>query len=254
MISDASWWVYPFLFAAAFLGGWVDSIAGGGGMITIPALLSVGIPPHMVLGTNKLQASFGSFTASAHYVRQGVVPLGDARTGILWTLCGSAAGTIAVQRIHPGVLNIIIPFLLLGIALFVLLMPTMGLRATRPRVGRTLFYIMMGLSLGFYDGFFGPGVGSFWAIAFILGLGFDFVRATGYTKVMNFTSNVTSLVVFALGGNVLLATGLIMAIGQTAGARLGAGMVLTRGTEFIRPVFITIVLLTTAKLLWDRLG
>ncbi|HSQ75294.1 MAG TPA: TSUP family transporter, partial [Bacteroidota bacterium] len=98
-----------------------------------------------------------------------------------------------------------------------------------------------------------PGVGTFWAMAFVLGLGFTLTRATGYTKVMNFTSNIVSLLVFAIGGNVLWAPGAVMAVGQIIGARLGSGMVVKRGVRFIRPVFIVMVILTTLKLLSDRL-
>lgn len=246
-------WMYPLLFAGGMLAGWIDAIAGGGGMVTVPLLLGIGVPPQMVLGTNKFQASFGSFTAARHYVRAGVVPLRDARPGILWTLAGSAAGTVAVQMIDPAALNVIIPFLLLAIALYMMVSPSLGNAATRPRLPRAAFYAVFGSLLGFYDGFFGPGVGSFWAIAFVLALGFDLTRSTGYTKVMNFTSNIISFAVFAAGGVILWLPGVVMAAGQIAGARLGSGMVVRRGTRFIRPVFIVIVILTTLKLLSSRL-
>jgi len=120
-------------------------------------------------------------------------------------------------------------------------------------MGRILFYALAGLALGFYDGFFGPGVGSFWAIAFVMGLGFDFTRATGYTKVMNFTSNIISFLVFVAGGYVLWLPGLVMAAGQIVGARLGSAMAVTKGSSFIRPILIVAVILTTLKLLSDRL-
>jgi len=245
--------MYPLLFGGALLAGWIDSIAGGGGMVTIPLLLGVGVPPQMVLGTNKFQASFGSFTAARHYIRKEVVPLPDAMPGIAFTLAGSALGTLAVQRMDPSVLNVLIPFLLLFIAGFMVFTPSLGTVEARPRMGRILFYTIAGLALGFYDGFFGPGVGSFWAIAFVTGLGFDFTRATGYTKVMNFTSNVVSFFVFVAGGHVLWLPGLVMAAGQIAGARLGSGMAVTKGSSFIRPIFIVAVILTTLKLLSDRL-
>jgi len=115
-----------------------------------------------------------------------------------------------------------------------------------------VFYLIAGLTLGFYDGFFGPGVGSFWAIAFVAGLGYNLKKATGYTKVMNFTSNVVSLVIFVLGGYVIFTAGIVMAVGQVAGAKIGAGLVIKRGVRFIRPVFITIVILTTLKIIYDR--
>ncbi len=253
MTFEVTPWMYPVLFAGGLLAGWIDAIAGGGGMVTVPLLLSLGLPPQMVLGTNKFQASFGSFTAARHYVRAGVVPLADAWTGILYTLAGSAIGTIAVQQIDASVLNVVIPFLLLGIAVYMLLTPDLGSIQGRPKIPRLMFYTSMGLLLGFYDGFFGPGVGSFWAMAFVLGLGFHLTRATGYTKVMNFTSNIVSFVVFGLGGHILWLPGAVMALGQILGARLGSGMVVKRGARFIRPVFIVMVILTTLKLLSDRI-
>lgn len=253
MNFDVALWMYPVLFAGAFVAGWIDAIAGGGGMVTVPLLLSIGVPPPMVLGTNKFQAMFGSFTAARHYVRSDVVEIRDALSGITWTFIGSATGTIAVQQIDPAVLNVIIPFLLLAIAVLMLVSPDLGTAVERARMSRGAFYVVFGLLLGFYDGFFGPGVGSFWAIALVLGLGFDLRKATGYTKVMNFTSNIVSFVVFAVAGFVLWLPGIVMAAGQITGARLGSGMVVKRGTKFIRPVFITIVILTTLKLLSSRL-
>jgi uncharacterized membrane protein YfcA len=111
--------------------------------------------------------------------------------------------------------------------------------------------VTFGLLLGFYDGFFGPGTGTFWAMAYMLGLGFNMSRATGYTKVMNFASNISSLLFFLAGGKVLFLAGLIMGAGQLAGARLGARMVITKGTKFIRPVFLAVVFALTIKLLYD---
>lgn len=247
-----SFWILPLLFGGATLAGWVDAIAGGGGLITIPLLLWIGLPPQMVLGTNKFQASFGSFTAASYHVRRGTVPLDDALAGIVYTFAGAALGTLAVQRISADVLTGIIPFLLLTIAVYMLFTPSLGHRPETPRFHRGLFYAVFGLVFGFYDGFFGPGVGSFWAIAFVLGLGFTLTTATGYTKVMNFTSNIVSCVLFLIGGHVWFLAGLVMAAGQILGSRIGSGMVIRRGAKFIRPIFVTMVILTTIKLLQNR--
>jgi len=248
-----SFWMYPLLFLAGAVAGWIDSIAGGGGLVTIPVLLGIGLPPQLALGTNKFQASFGSFTAALYHVRKHVVLLHDARFGIIMTLVGAAAGTFAVQLIRPGVLDIIIPILLLAIAIYMLVGPIPSDADRTPKLTRLPFYILAGLLFGFYDGFFGPGVGSFWAIAFVVGLGFQLMKATGYTKVMNFTSNIVSFILFLIGGHVLFAAGLIMAAGQILGARIGSGLVLKRGARFIRPVFITVVIATTLKLIYDRM-
>ena len=245
-------WLYPVLFAGGAAAGWIDSIAGGGGLLTIPLLLWVGLPAKAVLGTNKFQSSFGSFTAALHYTREGVVPLHDALPGILFTLTGAALGSAAVQLISGAVLTGVIPFLLLGIALYLLFTPSLGQRKAVPRFSRITFYLLFGTVLGFYDGFFGPGVGSFWAVAFVLGLGFDLRSATGYTKVMNFTSNAVSCMIFLAGGQVFFGAGLVMGAGEVVGAAIGSRMVVRRGVKFIRPVFVTMVILTTLKLIYNR--
>lgn len=240
-------------FFTGLAAGWVDSIAGGGGLITIPVLMSLGIPPPMVLGTNKFQASFGSLTAAHYYVRKGVVGLRELVPGILWTLAGSALGAWAVQQIDPSVLGLLIPSLLLAIALYMIFMPAAGLEERPPRMRMAPFFALFGSVLGFYDGFFGPGVGSFWAIACVGLLGHTLTRATGATKVMNATSNLVSFAVFLIGGHVLFTAGITMAAGQIVGARLGSGMAVRRGARLIRPVFIVMVMAIAAKLLLDRI-
>lgn len=247
-------WLLPLLAVTGFVAGLIDSIAGGGGLITVPVLLGIGLPPHMVLGTNKFQASFGSLTATHYYVRGEVVHFSDARLGVGCTAVGAALGSWAVQRMEPGVLNVIIPFLLLAVALYMLFTPSLGRAEASPRFPRTPFYLLSGIGLGFYDGFFGPGVGSFWAMAFVVGLGFTLTKATGYTKVMNFTSNLVSLALFLVGGHVLFRAGITMALGQIIGAKIGSGLVIRRGAKFIRPTLVAIVILTALKLLYDRLS
>ena len=245
-------WYYPILFLTAFFAGLVDSIAGGGGIITLPVMLSLGFPPHIALGTNKFQASFGSFTASYYYIKKDVVILKECIAGIAFTFIGSALGTWAVTQLSSEVLKYIIPFLLVGIIIYSFIKPNLGEDDLRARMKARVFYFVAGLGLGFYDGFFGPGVGSFWAIAFVAGLGYNLKKATGYTKVMNFTSNIVSLFIFLLGGYVVFIAGLVMAVGQIAGAKIGSELVIKKGVKFIKPIFITIVILTTVKIIYDR--
>lgn len=241
----------PVLFLTGAVAGLIDSIAGGGGLITIPVLLGIGLPPQYALGTNKLQASFGSASAMVHFVRAGTVDLRAAAAGVIWTTVGAVLGSYTVQQIDPGFLKKVIPFLLLMILAYTVFTPKLGAEEVHPRLPRGLFYTVFGLLLGFYDGFLGPGTGSFWVVAIMLGLGFDMRKATGHTKLFNFVSNIVSLVVFVAGGHVLLWAGLLMGVGQAVGARIGARLVLRKGTQFIRPVFIGSVLAVTAKLFWD---
>jgi uncharacterized membrane protein YfcA len=244
-------WQLPLLFATGLAAGFVDSIAGGGGLISLPVLLGLGYPPQLALGTNKLQAVFGSASATWHYARGGAMPLRDCVRGFFWTLAGSVAGALCVQWLDPNLLRKLIPVMLVLSVGVLVLRPHLGHADHPPKLGRPLFDVLFGLSLGFYDGFFGPGTGTFWAMAFVLVLGFNLTKATGYTKAMNFASNLGALALFTLAGQVLVMAGLVMGAGQLLGARLGAGMVMRRGARFIRPVFITAVLAITAKLLYD---
>lgn len=249
-MTPLEFWHFPLLFVVGLAAGTVDAVAGGGGLITVPALLNLGLPVPLAFGTNKFQSSFGSVSATWHFVRQGTVDLRVCRFGILMTLLGAVLGAFAVQQIDAGRLRQVVPWLLAAILLYTLLRPTLGTEDHPPKMGGTSFFLAFGLGLGFYDGFFGPGTGSFWAISLVLLLGQNFTRATATAKVMNATSNLAALALFAVAGLVHLSAGLTMAAGQMVGGRLGAGLVVTRGARFIRPVFLTMVTLTLARLLW----
>jgi uncharacterized membrane protein YfcA len=242
----------PLLFGTAFIAGLIDSIAGGGGLITVPVLLGIGLPPQVSLGTNKLQASFGSGSAMLHFVRAGTVRLSDCWSGILWTAAGAALGVWAVQLLDATLLKLLIPLLLAAIAVYTLLSPRLGAEDSHARLKSGTFYLLFGLSIGFYDGFFGPGTGSFWTMALMMLLGYSMMRATATTKVMNFTSNFVALIFFLCAGQVHFVEGLIMGAGQFLGARVGSKLVITRGTAFIRPVFITMVLALVGRLIYQN--
>lgn len=245
------WWQLGLLSVAALGAGFVDSIAGGGGLITLPALLGCGLEPQLALGTNKLQASFGSGSATWHFARAGLVDWRACRWGLLLTWAGAAIGTRTVQHLDADFLRIVIPVLLLGLAVFMAVRPALGSRDGPPRMSRRLFDVVFGLGLGFYDGFFGPGTGTFWATAFVLGLGFNLTRATAQTKAMNFASNLAALVFFLAAGQVHWVAGFIMGVCQWLGARLGTRLVVRRGTRFIRPIFLSVVVVLTLKLLYE---
>ncbi len=237
------------LAATAFFAGLVDSIAGGGGILTIPVLISVGVPPHLALGTNKFQASFGSLTAAYNYSRKNLVTISHVWQGILFTALGAMTGTLVVRFMSAGILNHAIPVWLLVLFLYFLLSPDLGKGDTLPRIKENRFYILCGLGLGFYDGFFGPGTGNFWAAAFVMLMGFNMKKATAHTKVMNFTSNIVSLVTFMFLGLVDYKIGLTMAGAQILGARIGSGLVIRHGAGFVRIFFLIVVGLTILKLI-----
>jgi uncharacterized membrane protein YfcA len=240
------------LISAGLAGGFVDSIAGGGGLISVPALLAVGMPPHMALGTNKLQASFGSATAAYRYAGSGLVKREKLSIAVGATLCGAALGTWLIQLIPADFLNKIIPFILLGVFLYTLFSPRLGRTQQQERIPRGFFYLLAGLTLGFYDGFFGPGTGSFWTIAMVTMIGLDLKSATANTKVTNFTSNIVALTVFLIGGNVIFTAGLIMALGQISGAWLGSHLVIRKGTRFVRIFFLIVVAITIIRMFWKE--
>ena len=248
---DLSFWHLSILFAAALLAGFVDSIAGGGGLITVPALLAVGFPPHLALGTNKLQSTFGSLTAALNYRKGQLLRFRDLVRGIGFTALGAAAGTMTVQVISADSLIHVIPVLLVIIFVYVLCNPDLGSIHRPQRMEPWRFYLVFGCLIGFYDGFFGPGTGSMWTIAFAFWLGFDLKKATAHTKVLNFTSNAVALIAFLLGGKVVVFAGITMGVGQVLGAYLGSHLVIKRGTRFVRIFFLCIVSLTVAKLLWS---
>ena len=244
-------WQMALLFATGLVAGFVDAIAGGGGLITLPVMLSLGGDPQSALGTNKLQATFGSGSATWHYARAGAVDLRDCGRGAVLTFVGALVGTLGVRQISPNTLKVVIPLLLIAVAAYMLRHPQLGEANRGARLSRARFDLTFGLLLGFYDGFFGPGTGTFWTMAFVLALWFNLTRATGYTKAMNFSSNLCSFLLFALAGKVNYGAGITMGVGQLIGARFGSRMVIRRGTKFIRPVFITVVLTITGKLLYD---
>ena len=240
------------LFSVATFAGFIDAIAGGGGLLTIPALLATGMPPAIALGTNKLQACGGSFSASLYFIRKKAVNLREILLLIALTFLGAAIGSILVQRIDVQALKVFLPFLVFAIGLYFLFAPSIGDDDKKQRIGYPLFAVLVGATIGFYDGVFGAAAGSFYTLSFVLLLGFNLTKAVAHAKVLNFTSNLASLIFFILGGAVIWQVGIVMMIGQFIGGTLGARMVVTKGKRLIRPMLVTISFLMVAKMLYDQ--
>ncbi|WP_431860702.1 TSUP family transporter [Azospirillum sp.] len=239
------------LFGVSLIAGFVDAMAGGGGLLTVPALLWAGLPPAAAIATNKLQSSFGSFSATVRFVRGGEVDPRAMKGMIACALVGGLAGSAVLQVVDASFLQDAIPFLLVGIALYLLLSPKAGDVDAHRRLGEGAFALLVCTGIGFYDGIFGPGTGTFFTMAFVALAGFNLRKATAHTKVLNFTSNIASLLGFLAGGSIVWSIGLTMAVGAYAGAQLGAHMVIRNGARLVRPMLVVASLAITAKLVWS---
>lgn len=242
------------LFFVSIVAAFIDSIAGGGGLLTVPALLAAGLSPAQVLATNKLQSVGASFSASLYFVRRGMVDLAGQKTNIFCTFVGAVIGTILIQHLQADFLKKILPVLIIAIGLWFLLMPKLGATDKRARLSGLAYALVGGGCVGFYDGFFGPGAGSFYALGFVALAGFNLAKATAHAKVLNFTSNLASLLFFMIGGKVVWGIGVVMLFGAFCGARLGAHLVLSCGQRLIRPMVVTVSILMSGKLLWASYG
>ena len=240
--------IFLILFSVAFVAGLIDTIAGGGGLLTIPALLYVGIPPAAALATNKLQGTFGSFTAATYFIRKKMVNLKEMKLMIILTFVGSVLGGFALLQIDASILKQVIPVLLIIIGFYFLFSPNIGSIDKEKRISIILFSFTLAFGVGFYDGFFGPATGSFFAIGFIALLGFNLTKATAHAKVLNFASNISSLCFFMFFGKIYWSIGLCMGVGQICGALIGAKLVLKNGPKIIRPIIVIISFTISIKL------
>lgn len=244
--------IIGLLFFVALVAGFIDAIAGGGGLITIPALLMTGMPPALALGTNKLQACGGSFSASLYFIRQRAVNVRAVWLLLVMTFIGATLGTILIQQVDASIVKKILPFLIFAIGVYFLLTPKLGDEDRQQRLSYVMFAFTAGFGIGFYDGFFGPGTGSFLSLACVTLLGFNLAKATAHAKVLNFTSNIASLIFFLIGGQIMWSVGLAMMAGQFIGANLGAKMVLSKGKTLIRPMVVVMSFIMTAKMAYDQ--
>ena len=239
------------LFLAALLAGFIDAIAGGGGMVTLPAMLLAGIPPLQALGTNKLQSLFGSASASWSYARHGHVDLRAQLPMALAAAAGAVLGALLASRVPADWLKLGLPFLLVGIALYFALKPDIGAVERHRRVSPFVFGLTFVPAIGLYDGIFGPGTGSFLMLGFVALAGFGILKATAHTKFLNFGSNVGAFAVFVCTGAVLWKVGLAMGAGQFLGAQLGSRFAMRHGTRVIKPLLVTVSILLAVRLLAD---
>lgn len=250
-VTDLAFHLVVLLIFAAFLAGFVDAIAGGGGLIAIPAMLIAGIPPLESIATNKLQAQFGSASATIAYARRGHVDLKKQLPMALMALVGGAIGA-ALASVVPGEwLAAAIPFLLIAIAIFFAFKPNLNDVDSHRRVTPLVFGLTVVPLIGLYDGVFGPGAGSFYMLGFVLLAGFGMLKATAHTKLINLGSNFGSFLVFAATGSILWKIGLVMGVSQFFGAQLGSRMAMKNGAKLIKPLLVISCLALATKLIAD---
>jgi len=239
------------LVLAAFLAGFVDSIAGGGGLIAVPALLLAGADPVTALATNKLQGLFGAGAAAASYARAGHVNPARHWRAALLAFAGAAAGALLASALPVGFIRAGLPVVLIAIALFFALKPGLDDVDRTARLSPLVFTLTAVPVVGFYDGLIGPGAGSFYMLGFVTLAGFGVLRATAHTKLLNFASNVGGLVAFAAVATPWWLTGFVMGAAQIAGAALGSRLAMRRGAQLIKPLLVITSLALALRLLWD---
>ena len=248
---EATLQILCWLFLAGLLAGFIDAIAGGGGMVTIPAMLLAGMPPLQALGTNKLQSLFGSGSASWSYARHGHVDLKKQGPMALCAAAGAVLGALLATLIPADWLKLVLPFLLIAIAIYFGLKPNLGSVDRHRRMSERAFAFGFVPVIGFYDGVFGPGTGSFLMLGFVALAGYGLLKATAHTKFLNFGSYVGAFEVFLLTGSVLWKVGLVMGAGQFIGAHLGSRFAMKQGARIIKPLLVTVSIALAIRLLAD---
>ncbi|WP_236026430.1 TSUP family transporter [Alicyclobacillus suci] len=231
--------IYIILAVSGLLSGFIDSTVGGGGLISLPALLFVGFPPAAALGTNKLAGTMGSLTSTLSYLRSGKVTYRIVLVAFPLAVLGGATGAVVVHHLPSSFLRPLVLILLILVAGYTFWNKRLGLTDNRTSLTRSvfLFACLAALVVGFYDGFFGPGTGSFFMMIFVL-LGFNFVNASGNARTLNFGTNLGALGAFVTVHAVDYLAGIILGAGMVIGAIIGSQFAIRRGAKYVRPLFI----------------
>lgn len=250
-LLDLPLWTTLLLAALAFVAGFVSAIAGGGGMIVLPALLWLGVPPLNALATNKFQSVFGTLSSTINFFRKGHIEGEGLKTSLLCAFIAAILGSVLVQFIPTQLLSQFIPYLLILLALYMLISPSLSDEDRPAKLKKPVFDALCINGIGFYGGLFGPGIGSFFAVALASLRGFNMRRATAHTKPLVLTVNFTSMIVFVFAGQMLWGLAIIMAVAQFAGARLGSNLVISKGSKLIKPMMISITLILALRMIFD---
>ena len=253
-IADLDLYTVAFLIVAGFVACFIDSTVGGGGLISTPALLALGMPVPLALGTNKLAASTGALTSVISFWRAGKINKKVALCFMPLSFIGSAVGAYVVYLLPEALMKNIIVVMLVAVAIYTYFRKDWGDVAAKEDMGvkELIAVALLVLALGFYDGFFGPGTGSFLIFGFLF-IGCDFVTAAGNAKALNFASGMGALMSFALSGSVVWMYGVIMAVGMIFGAILGSRMAITKGAAYVRPLYLLVTSVLIGKQVYEIL-
>ena len=249
LLTDPNSWI--LLALVGLSAGFIDAIVGGGGMLTVPALLSLGLPPHLALGTNKLAGTFASGTATYIYFKKRLFDPSFWRRSFYSTVIGAVSGTVIINFINTQWLDKLLPIIIFIVAIYTLFNKMNDSKDNSLPTDSGSFrskQIIQGWLLGFYDGAFGPGTGAFWVISNLRLYKVNILIASGLAKSMNFTSNLTALLTFIYFDQVNWQIGLVMGVCMMIGATVGARSAIKFGAGFIRPIFIIVVLILSVKL------
>ena len=238
--------IYIILFIVALFAAGIDAIAGGGGLLVVPTMLILGMNPLVTLGTNKLQSCFGTATSSYNYFKNGLLKENNIKLLAIISFVGSLIGTYLVSQLSNEILNNLIPILLIGAAIFLIINKGNKFNISKSLV---LAFLPLVFLIGFYDGFFGPGTGTFFVMTFLIIKNRSIMQATAATKVLNLSSNFASFLVFQYKGFVIWELALIMAIAQVTGAYIGSKLAIKNGEKFVRPVIVFISIVLSLRIL-----
>lgn len=244
-------YTYFIVCPMVFLAGFVDAIAGGGGMISLPAYLLAGIPAHASIATNKMSSAIGTAVSTFRYCKKGYVDWLFAVPSVIFALAGSYIGASLALLTRDAVLKIVLLVVLPIVAVYVLKNKSFqpSDRFHLSRKGAFVLGSLLSFGIGMYDGFYGPGTGTFLLLAFTTVLGMDVLQASGNVKLVNLASNVAALVTFLLNGKVVIRLGLVAAIFSIAGHYAGSGMVMKNGTRIVRPIILVVIVLLFIKVI-----
>lgn len=253
-IVDFDLWKILFLAVAGFIASFIDSTVGGGGLVSTPALLGLGLPVPMALGTNKVAASMGSFTSVVSFWRAGKINKKMALALMPLSFLGSALGAYVVYMLPEAFMKNLIVVMLIAVAVYTYRRRDWGDHSTVKKLGYGALAgtLLMAALLGFYDGFFGPGTGSFLIFGFLF-LGFDFVTAAGNAKALNFASGIGALLSFAASGSIVWSYGLVMGFFMILGAVCGSRIAIKKGASYVRPLFLLVTTLLIGKQVYEIL-